>query len=117
MIAGIPGTGIGGLFYLLIALWMLFRELYLRIREKGSLERWRIVKGHIFITLWIIMGMWATGEFIGFILITIFPKLTSKGISNNILHITPFLFTLATLISVYLCVHILSFCVVKIDKK
>lgn len=119
MIAGIPGTGIGGLFYLLIALWMPIRELYFRIRKKGSLERWRIVKGHILITLWIIMGMWATGEFIGLLLTHLGVINTSSQniLYQNILRVAPLLLTLCTLIVIYLGVHVLRLYVVTMDKK
>ena len=42
MNAGLPGTGIGGLLYLVLALLMPLRELYLTARGRGSRERWRL---------------------------------------------------------------------------
>ena len=41
--AGLPGTGIGGLFYVLLALWMPVAELYATLRGRSSAERWRRV--------------------------------------------------------------------------
>ncbi|MFB3892766.1 MAG: hypothetical protein ACE15C_12165 [Phycisphaerae bacterium] len=38
---GIPGSGIGGLYYILLALAMPFCELYLTVRGRGSWARWR----------------------------------------------------------------------------
>ena len=41
--AGLPGTGIGGLFYILLALWMPVAELHATVRGRSSLARWRRV--------------------------------------------------------------------------
>lgn len=38
--AGLPGTGLGGLFYVLLALVMPVAELYRTARGRGSRERW-----------------------------------------------------------------------------
>lgn len=43
MVVGLPGTGIGGLFYLCLALWMPIHEAYLLARGRSSLERWRFI--------------------------------------------------------------------------
>jgi hypothetical protein len=41
--AGIPGIGLGGLFFVISALAMLAVEVVLTLRGKSSLERWRLV--------------------------------------------------------------------------
>lgn len=38
---GIPGTGLGGIFYGLLILWMSMRELVLTVRRQTSHARWR----------------------------------------------------------------------------
>jgi hypothetical protein len=43
MFAGLPGTGIGGIFYLLLTLWMPIHELYLTFTGRSSLARWRFI--------------------------------------------------------------------------
>jgi len=43
MTAGLPGTGLGGLLYVLLALLMPVRELYLTARGRSSRERWSVV--------------------------------------------------------------------------
>ncbi len=43
MFAGLPGTGIGGVFYLLLTLWMPIHELYLLWHGRSSLARWRFI--------------------------------------------------------------------------
>ncbi len=105
MVAGMPGTGIGGVFYLLIALWMPIRELYLKVRRQSSPDRWRAVRRHMFITGWLIMGMWATGELIGRLLLQL--RIINGQSTHNILGLSPFLLTLATFIFVYLVVQVI----------
>ena len=41
--AGLPGTGLGGLFYVLLALWMPVAELRATLRGRSSPARWRAV--------------------------------------------------------------------------
>ncbi len=40
---GLPGTGLGGLFYILLAIWMPVTELHRTLRGGSSLARWRQV--------------------------------------------------------------------------
>ena len=41
--AGLPGTGVGGLFYIVLALWMPVAELNATLRGRSSRARWRQV--------------------------------------------------------------------------
>lgn len=43
MVAGMPGTGIGGIYYLLLAFLMPVQELHLLCRGRSSWLRWRRV--------------------------------------------------------------------------
>jgi protein-S-isoprenylcysteine O-methyltransferase Ste14 len=43
MAVGLPGTGVGGLFFILSAFFMVVVELHRTIRGRSSLARWRIV--------------------------------------------------------------------------
>ncbi|HEX5135949.1 MAG TPA: hypothetical protein VFY93_03175 [Planctomycetota bacterium] len=49
MTVGIPGTGLGGLFYFLLVALMPFRELFLTLHGRSSLARWRSVAFHLLI--------------------------------------------------------------------
>lgn len=51
MVAGLPGTGIGGLFYLALVVWLPLRELVLTCRGHSSPARWRAIGG-----LWLLVG-------------------------------------------------------------
>lgn len=61
MIVGLPGTGIGGLFYLFATLWMPVNELHRLVQGRSSLARWRFIAfnwamvGGILGTLWLTM--------------------------------------------------------------
>lgn len=43
MFAGLPGIGVGTLFYVLMALWMPIRELGHVLRGTSSLAAWRLI--------------------------------------------------------------------------
>jgi len=43
MFAGLPGIGVGTLFYVLIALWMPVREIAFVFRGESSWARWRLI--------------------------------------------------------------------------
>jgi hypothetical protein len=43
MFAGLPGIGVGTLFYVLIALWMPIREVAFLVRGTSSWARWRLI--------------------------------------------------------------------------
>jgi hypothetical protein len=43
MTAGIPGIGLGGLFFVISALLMVVVELYRTVRGRSSVARWRFV--------------------------------------------------------------------------
>ncbi len=48
MFAGLPGVGVGTLFYVLIALWMPVRELPRLVNGTSSLARWKIITQQLF---------------------------------------------------------------------
>jgi hypothetical protein len=43
MFAGLPGFGVGTLFYIVVALWMPFRELPRVVQGTSSFARWRLI--------------------------------------------------------------------------
>lgn len=48
MFAGLPGIGVGTLFYVLTALWMPFRELPRLVQGKSSLSAWALILRQLF---------------------------------------------------------------------
>ena len=63
MTAGVPGTGIGGLFYLMAALLLPVRGLLLRLR--GGRVSWRMVAKLLFLAIGVFLGIWATWWLLG----------------------------------------------------
>ncbi len=58
MTAGIPGTGIGGLYYLLLVLWMPFHESWLMLTGRGRPGRWKVVFTQGGIAAGILAALW-----------------------------------------------------------
>jgi hypothetical protein len=59
MIAGLPGTGIGGIFYLLLAVFMPVREFSRMMRNRTTLRRWCFIALQLGFVFGIISLMWA----------------------------------------------------------
>ena len=62
MNVGLPGAGIGGLFYLLCALAMPFKEVFLTITKPTHKFRYRLVATQLGIVTGIVAGVFAIYE-------------------------------------------------------
>ena len=71
MTAGLPGTGIGGIFYLLLAVAMPICEIFRSFKGKTNFKRWCIIALQlsfvtgIFVTMW--GEIWVLNHFILFL--------------------------------------------------
>ena len=63
MTAGLPGAGIGGLFYLFSALLMPVRSLHRA--ATGGAPRWRLALRQAALAAGVVAGIWATGWLVG----------------------------------------------------
>ncbi len=109
MTAGLPGTGIGCLFYLISALCMPFIELYLTCRGRSSRQRWRLVATQFGLAVGIAGGFWVTGWCLGQILPAKHVlSLQGTGEVLNIIAITSFLISGGVLVSVLVGIEIAS---------
>lgn len=127
MNAGLPGAGIGGVFYLVLALFMPFLELYKTIKGESSLKRWGIVVRQLVMAGSILAGMWLMGLFLG-VLLTISGGMETEKISElvqiaqigqvgqvaeiaklNIFHIAPVIMSLMTLLVILILTQVLVF--------
>lgn len=108
MIAGLPGTGIGGLFYMLIALWMPVNEVIDIIRGRANPKNMQLVKTHILLTSGILIAVIATGWLAGCLAIIILFGIPGASTQvENFLQIAPIILSFLTLIAVYLAMHVL----------
>jgi hypothetical protein len=70
MFAGLPGIGVGTLFYVLMAVWMPFRELPRLVAGKSSLAQWQLIARQLFYATGIVatvmfaerMLLWILGQ-------------------------------------------------------
>jgi len=121
MTAGLPGTGIGGVFYLLSALFMPFVELIYTIQGKSSLARWRTVFRQLSIGICILGCMWMLGLVAGVsfdLFISAKPvahgliremhsHITQTAFRLNIFHIAPVIMSVATLSVIIMLTNLL----------
>jgi fucose permease len=68
MTAGLPGTGVGGLFYMVSGLLMPFRETYRALRGKSDRRSRRLVAYQTVMALGVVAGIWVTGWLLGLII-------------------------------------------------
>jgi hypothetical protein len=65
MTAGLPGTGIGGLFYLLASLGMPLRFAWMRSRGHGDRDHRALVLRTLAMSLAMMAAVWLTGVLLG----------------------------------------------------
>jgi len=108
MTVGLPGTGIGGMFYLLSALAMPLSEVYRRVRGLAS-GGWRIVAGQLAIVGGVIVGMFLTGRLLGAALrATQHPaRLALGSVPSNALRIAALVLSIGTLTAVLAAVELM----------
>jgi len=114
MTAGLPGTGIGGVFYLLSTLLMPIIEIIMTIRGKSSVARWMFVLRQLAMGATILGGMWLLGLFAG-VMYNIFASaqpvlpglirdmhthILQTAVHLNIFHMTPVIMSILTLVSI-----------------
>ncbi len=73
MNAGLPGTGLGGLFYLLSILLMCVKEVLHRIRGTGDRAKSRIALEQVLILVGALFSMWLSGLALHFLVRAISP--------------------------------------------
>ena len=82
MTVGLPGVGLGGIFYLLGALLMPFRELIRVARGHPAEGRVALVMRQAAIAAAILAALWATGWLLG-LLITALPDAATSAVRGT----------------------------------
>jgi hypothetical protein len=67
MIAGVPGTGISGLYYVLLVCWMPVREARLLLVRRSSLARWRFIARQLAIVVAIVSVLYGEAICLGYL--------------------------------------------------
>lgn len=114
MTAGLPGVGIGGIFYLASAIMMPVRSCYAVLTGRAHEARWRVALRQAAIAGGILVALWITGLALGWIIATAFPHAmiaSSSGVAathvRNVVRTSALLLSLGTLAAVLLFVQIL----------
>ena len=68
MVAGVPGVGISGIFYLVCAFLMPFIEIGKTVRGRSSKKRWKLVMRQFGIFCGIMGGSWGVGLLLAYLL-------------------------------------------------
>jgi hypothetical protein len=95
MMAGLPGTGIGGLFYLLAALCLPLRFAWLRARGQRDRHHRVFVIRQLAMSMSMLAAVWLTGALLG--LWRPLPK---------VLTVAPIVVTAGTLVAILIAVEI-----------
>lgn len=113
MTAGLPGVGIGGIFYLASAIMMPVRSLVATVTGRAHEARWRVALQQAGIAAGILVALWATGLALGWIIATAFPHalITGSGAApahvRNVVRTSALLISFGTLAMVLLLVQLL----------
>lgn len=112
MTAGLPGTGLGGFFYLICAILMPFHELCSRLskRRREKKPRWGLVFKHTGIALGVLIGIWLTGWFLGHLIQNLIKQTITSGNMRviNIIRISTVSFALVNLLILIVMVQLAS---------
>ena len=109
MNVGLPGTGIGGLFYLLMALVMPIMELGNTLLGRSTLDRWKLVLRQVILASGVVLGLVATGWLLNHAL----PRHAAISLhavnkqATHVLGVTPTKLTVMMLAAVLLAVEVL----------
>ena len=111
MTVGVPGTGIGGMFYLVSALAMPLRQAYRSLRRRPS-SGWRIVAGQTAMAGAILAAIWVAGWLVGIAItasaaIVRPPQLLAGAHPGSVLRTAALVLSAATLAAVLLGVELL----------
>ena len=117
MSVGLPGSGIGGVFYLLSAMWMPVHSAQRSVR--GKHVHWRLMARQTVMATLIIAALWGTGAVIDFMLTgATAPESLRAAVGKDaganlpsIFRAASFAMTFGTLAVVLLTVQVLRFVV------
>jgi hypothetical protein len=114
MTAGLPGVGIGGIFYLASAILMPFRSLYAMVTGRAHEAPWRVAFRQAAIAGGIVGALWLTGLALGWVVATAFPHVMNAGSGGatpehvrNVVRMSALLLSFGTLAAVLFVVQLM----------
>jgi hypothetical protein len=79
MTVGLPGTGIGGIFYLLLAVCMPIREFIRTLKGRTNLRRWGFITLQLSFVFGVVAAMWSEVWLVNIMLIWTWGTLKVNG--------------------------------------
>jgi hypothetical protein len=115
MTAGLPGVGIGGIFYLVSALLMPVRSLVAVCRGRAHEARWPTALRQAALAGGILGALWVTGLALGWVIVHLVPEATrvvagggrSAGEVRSVVRTSALALSLGTLAAVLAVVQLL----------
>lgn len=114
MTAGLPGVGIGGIFYLASAMVMPLRSAFAVLTGRAHEARWRVALQQAGIAGSILVALWVTGLALGWMIATLFPHAMIIGATSvahehvrNVVRTGALLLSVGTLAVVLMFVQVL----------
>jgi len=109
MNVGLPGTGLGGLFYFFSVILMFLIEIYLTLRGRSNFKRWRFVSKNLALMacmVGVLYGaLWLVRLFLGASGATV----NSQAHSYNLLFTNSMLITVSILITLIVGINLVGF--------
>jgi hypothetical protein len=111
--AGIPGAGIGGVFYILTSLFAPLRTTVRWLRgDRPSKREWHLSMRHASLASTILAAIWLCGWLLGAVLITRNPVTYAQGgiagaLTSSIISVAMVYLTVGTLLGVVIGVEVL----------
>ena len=99
MTAGLPGVGIGGIFYLASAILMPVRSVVAVVTGRRHEARWPVALRQATIAVGILGALWATGWALGWLIATLAPGSTLLTAGAGPAHVRSVVRTSALLLS------------------
>lgn len=91
MTVGLPGTGIGGIFYILLAVFMPIRESLRTLKGRTNFRRWCFIVIQLFFVTGVVAAMWGELWLLNKLLILTWGTLKVNGpllMTGNAFHDT-----------------------------
>lgn len=111
MTAGLPGAGIGGLFYLASTLMLPARSLVRRVRHQADRVPLREQTHSVMIAVAIVLALWVTGWLLGLVVPdellvrTVSPVGAARSM-RSVIPLATFAVAVATLVGVLIAVEV-----------
>ena len=80
---GLPGSGLGGVFYALLIVWMFIREVWLLVIGKSSARRWVKIRYFVALLTGMLLVLWGEVLILQYFMKTLLPLNVSDASASG----------------------------------